>query len=202
MATAEMLEPTVADEPAPAETERRVWTALDVIERFGPIPMSRLRHNVDWGTATEEDVLRLEGSRDKSLCELIEGVLLAKTVGAYESAVAGVMFATIFAHVRARRLGTVLMADGFTRFRPDKVYIPDVCFIPSERLPPEGLQPSTPFRHSSRHWPWRCSADPTRGAKWRPSCRTTSRAACWRCGSSTRPRSRSASTMVRNRSVP
>lgn len=141
MATAEMLEPTVADEPAPAETERRVWTALDVIERFGPIPMSRLRHNVDWGTATEEDVLRLEGSRDKSLCELIEGVLLEKTVGAYESAVAGVMFATIFAHVRARRLGTVLMADGFTRFRPDKVYIPDVCFIPSERLPPEGLQP-------------------------------------------------------------
>ena len=58
-----------------------VWTAVDLAARFGAMPMLRLRHNRAWGEATEADVLELEGRPEKSLCELIDGVLVEKVMG-------------------------------------------------------------------------------------------------------------------------
>jgi Uma2 family endonuclease len=139
MATAELLETTVEGEPAPVEQERRVWTALDILERFGPIPMNRLRHNVEYGTATEEDVLRLEGARTKSLCELIDGVLVEKTVGYLEAIIAMTVGRIIGNHVDARGLGVVAGEGGLMRFRLATVCIPDVSFVSKERLPPGGV---------------------------------------------------------------
>jgi Uma2 family endonuclease len=140
MATAELLETTVKGQPAPVEAERPVWTALEVLERFGPIPMSRLRHNVEYGTATEEDVLRLEGASEKSLCELIDGVLVEKTVGYLEAVIAMTLGRIIGNHVDALGLGVVAGEGGLMRFRPSMVYIPDVSFVPKERLPQGGVQ--------------------------------------------------------------
>ena len=60
------------------------WTAVDLVERFGAIPLSRVVQNPAPGTATEQDVIDLDEHEDR-LCELIDGTLVEKTVGAYES---------------------------------------------------------------------------------------------------------------------
>jgi len=64
------------------------WTPVELAARFGAIPMERLRHNREWGRATEADVVALEARGEKSLCELIDGVLVEKAMGSRESQIA------------------------------------------------------------------------------------------------------------------
>ena len=52
-------------------------TLADLLERFGPIPAARIRYDPPPGTATEQDVITLEG-RENRLFELIDGILVEK----------------------------------------------------------------------------------------------------------------------------
>jgi len=61
--------------------------AAELIERMGGIPPNRIRIRPNPGTAVEQDVIDLE-SHEKRLCELIDGVLVEKTVGYKESLIA------------------------------------------------------------------------------------------------------------------
>ena len=110
------------------------WTATDLVNRFGPIPLNRLRHDPAPGTATEEDVVRLHDAEDR-LYELVDGTLVEKTVGTYESYLAGLLVQIIGAFVRENDLGIVLPPDGMLRLAPGLVRIPDVSFISWVRLP-------------------------------------------------------------------
>lgn len=117
-----------------AELVGEDWTAADLVERFGPIPLSRIRHVPIPGTATERDVVRIH-DQEKRLCELVDGVLVEKTVGTYESYLAGLLVHFLWTHVQRYRLGIVLPADGMMRLAPGTVRIPDVSFISWQRLP-------------------------------------------------------------------
>jgi Uma2 family endonuclease len=110
------------------------WTAADLVERFGAIPLSRIRQDPAPGTATEQDVVEISEHEDR-LCELIDGTLVEKTVGFYESYLAGYLAALLSSYVRKHKLGIVLGADGMMRLAPGLVRIPDVSFISSHRLP-------------------------------------------------------------------
>jgi Uma2 family endonuclease len=112
-----------------------VWTAVDLAARFGAMPMARLRHNRAWGEATEADLLALEDRPEKSLCELIDGVLVEKVMGSRESQIAYRLILKIGAIVEAAQLGVVLLPDGMLRFPNGRVYLPDVTFIARDRLP-------------------------------------------------------------------
>ena len=59
---------------APLSTD---WTAADLVDRFGPIPLWRLRLDALAGAATERDVIDIH-AREKRLYELVDGVLLEK----------------------------------------------------------------------------------------------------------------------------
>jgi hypothetical protein len=65
----------------PAETE---WTAADLVERFGPIPLRRIRLDTPPGSATEQDVIEIY-NREKRLYELVDGVLVEKTPWGFTS---------------------------------------------------------------------------------------------------------------------
>ena len=41
------------------------WTVVDLAQRFGPMPLNRVRHDPAPGTATEEDVVRLHDREDR-----------------------------------------------------------------------------------------------------------------------------------------
>lgn len=73
------------------------------------------------------------------LCELIDGTLVEKTMGAFESYV-GLQLATLLNEfLRLHNLGIALGADGMLQLFPTQVRIPDACFISWQRLQGSGF---------------------------------------------------------------
>ena len=109
-------------------------TVADLLERFGPMPAGRIRTNPAPGTATEQDVIDVE-ARESRLCELVDGVLVKKTVGIYESHLAVQIIYLLAGFVERYPLGIVLGADGMMRLAPGLVRIPDASFVSWDQLP-------------------------------------------------------------------
>jgi Uma2 family endonuclease len=116
------------------EPEPDVMTATDLVARFGPIPLHRIRTVPPPGTATEADVLEIQ-TREKRACELIDGILVEKTVGALESYLAIRIGHFISSFLENENLGIVLGADGMLRFAPGLIRIPDVSFLSWDHFP-------------------------------------------------------------------
>ena len=114
------------------------WRLEDLHQRLGEISAERIRLNPPPGYATEEDVLRIQ-AQEGILCELDDGVLVEKTMGWYESILAGLILTEIRLYLREHPLGQVLAADGILKFLPGKVRIPDVSFISWGRFPDKQL---------------------------------------------------------------
>jgi Uma2 family endonuclease len=115
--------------PGPA-----AWTVADLAELFGPMPASRIRTDPPPGRATEQDVIDLEAREDR-LYELVEGVLVEKTVGYYESYLAAFLIRMLGNFVAAAKLGIVAGEAGMMRLAAGLVRIPDVSFVSWDRLP-------------------------------------------------------------------
>lgn len=109
-------------------------TLADLVERFGPMPDGRIRTDPPPGTATEQDVIDIE-ARESRLCELVDGVLVEKTVGYYESYLAVQLGYFLAGFVRRRRLGVVAGEAGMMRLSAGLVRIPDVSFVSWNRFP-------------------------------------------------------------------
>lgn len=118
----------------PVSPPVRDWTAADLLARFGPISLRRVRHDPPPGRATEEDVLALH-DRESRLYELVEGVLVEKTMGVQESYLAGLLLIVLGEFVLRHDQGFVLGADGMARLAPGLVRIPDVAFISWQQVP-------------------------------------------------------------------
>ena len=112
------------------------WTAADWQSGLGGIPLERIRMYPRPGMATEKDVLEIH-ARTGRLCELIDGVLVEKPMGFYESQLAAALIVVLGGYLRVHRIGTVAGADGMLKILPTQVRIPDVSFIRWERLPAE-----------------------------------------------------------------
>ncbi|HLQ45131.1 MAG TPA: Uma2 family endonuclease [Planctomycetaceae bacterium] len=108
-------------------------TLADVQERLGGIPVSRIHLHPQPGTATIRDLERLDG-KTLGTCELIDGVIVEKQMGWYESLVASVLIQILGQHVHIHRLGIVLGSDGVLRLFPQQARAPDVCFVSKRRL--------------------------------------------------------------------
>jgi Uma2 family endonuclease len=94
----------------------------ELIDYLG-VPARRIRLHPPPGTATEEDVIRVQ-----PWCELIDGILVERAMGWYESRL-GVILAYYFEDfLEVHDLGIVLGADGMMRFQVGQVRIPDVAF--------------------------------------------------------------------------
>ncbi len=117
-------------------------TLADLLQRFGPIPAARIRYDPPPGTATEQDVVALE-TQDR-LFELVDGILVEKAVGFYESILAIRLARFLSEFVERDNLGIVAGADGMLRLAPGLVRIPDVSFIAWSRLP-QGQIPRQPI---------------------------------------------------------
>lgn len=110
-------------------------TLADLLEHLGDISPRRVRYQPLPGTATEHDVLEIK-SKENRLFELVEGVLVEKARGFWESVLAGAILSALRAFVIPRKLGVVAGPDGMVRLFPDMnlIRMPDVAFISWERL--------------------------------------------------------------------
>src|SRR5208283_3798107 len=120
--------------PTPTLQPPREWTIADLLHRFGPMVVRRIRFDPPPGTATEEDVAAIHDREDR-LYELVDGVLVEKTVGFYESYLAVLLATFVRIFVAERNLGIVAGADGMMRLALGLVRIPDVSFVSWDRLP-------------------------------------------------------------------
>jgi Uma2 family endonuclease len=109
-------------------------TMAELLDQLGGVPPERVLMQPQPGHATEQDLIRLRDHENR-LCELVDGVLVEKATGLYESRVAGVLSYFLETFRDKHDLGIVLGADGTYRFRPGLVRIPDVIFVAWERLP-------------------------------------------------------------------
>lgn len=90
---------------------------------------------------TADDLLALPD--DGSRYELVEGKLICMPPASYRSGVVALnLGSAITMYVRQHRLGICSGADGGVRLRaePDTVRAPDISFIRTDRVPPEGLE--------------------------------------------------------------
>src|SRR5688572_3541181 len=85
---------------------RRFQNAAELQHALWGIPLERIILDPPPGTATEADLLRLV-ERDKRLCELIDGTLVEKPVGMFESRIATNLMIQLGAYVNQHDLGGV-----------------------------------------------------------------------------------------------
>jgi Uma2 family endonuclease len=122
--------------------QRKVWTVADLYRRFGPIPFERIRQNPPPGCGTVDDVVRLNDHEDR-LYELVDGILVEKTVGFEESRIAMRIGRLLGNVVEPQNLGVITGEGGTLKLDLNLVRIPDVCFVSWERLP-GGEMPDEP----------------------------------------------------------
>ena len=129
---------TIPDAP-PAVTMPR--TVGDVLELLKDIPPSRIFIEPPPGAATEQDLINAVG-RDGRLRELVDGVLVEKVTGYYESVLAGLLCHFLWQYLDEHDLGFVAGEAGLVRPIPGQVRMPDVAFYAwtrfDSRLLPRG----------------------------------------------------------------
>jgi Uma2 family endonuclease len=123
-----------------SDTGLPIWTASEVIARFGDIPIARIRTTPPPGEATESDVIELHDHHDR-LCELIDGTLVEKAIGWKESELAIIIARLLGNFASANHLGKVFGSDGMFRLKPEQIRIPDVAFISKQRFAGRTLAP-------------------------------------------------------------
>ena len=124
----------------PATQAPPEWTLADLYERFGPMPIQRIRMHPAPGTATEDDVLAINDHEDR-LCELVDGILVEKTMGLYESGLAVRIVCLLMNYVQPLKLGQVFGADGFMKLQPGLIRIPDASFVSQARMKAAKIRP-------------------------------------------------------------
>jgi Uma2 family endonuclease len=129
--------PLVSNAPPPD------WTLADFVASLGGIPLERIRVSPPFGTATEEDVIEVERQTGIA-CELIDGTLVDKTMGYFESFLAVQIIMRLTAFVETHDLGIVLGEGGTLKILPRQVRVPDICFISWDRFPGRKL-PAEPM---------------------------------------------------------
>lgn len=110
-------------------------TVADLWEQLGEVPLDRILLQPPPGTATESDLLaRLDGN-EKQLCELVDGVLVEKPTGLYESVVTTWIVRMMTPYFDQHDPGILSGADGPLRLAKGLVRLPDVCFVSWKKIP-------------------------------------------------------------------
>ena len=118
------------------------WSLGDIQNHVGGVPLDRIRAFPPPGFATVEDVAIL-CSRKEAICELIDGILVEKAMGWYESLLASWIITAINIYLKQNPIGKALGEAGTLQILPDQARVPDACFIGWSRFP-EGELPKEP----------------------------------------------------------
>ena len=118
-------------------------TLADLLDGLGGVSPVRVRLHPLPGMATEADLLD-NNEHHKPLCELVDGVLLEKPLGYYESMLALILARHLGNYLDQHDLGILLGEAGPMRLAPGLVRLPDLSFLswthfPNRQLPHEPI---------------------------------------------------------------
>jgi len=114
-------------------------TLADVVSRLGDVPLERIRMFSPPRTATEDDLILLSEKYDIH-CELVDGVLVEKPVGYYESRIASILIHLLETYFDQHPLGITGGESGPMRTTPGHVRMPDVSVVLAGRLTEDMLK--------------------------------------------------------------
>lgn len=137
------LVPAFAPLPPVALTD----TLADVVARLGDVPLARIRMLSPPRTATEDDLILLSEKYDIH-CELVDGVLVEKPVGYYESRIASILIHLLETYFDDHPVGITADESGPLRTTPGQVRMPDVSVVLGGRLTEEMLRTQKVLRLS------------------------------------------------------
>ncbi len=120
-----------------------ILTTSDLVMRFGPMPLNRFGPGALEQSGTEDAVIQWNEQGNR-LFELVDGILVEKAMGAFESFLTSELIYILSGFVKRGKLGIVLPPDGMMRLWPGRVRIPDISFISWDRLPGRRV-PRTPM---------------------------------------------------------
>src|SRR5436305_5758887 len=109
-------------------------TVADLLHALGDVPADRIRMDPPPGTATKDDVLAVY-SREKRLCELVDGTRVEKPVGYRESRWASILGHFIEDYLDDNNLGMTAGEAGMLELETGLVRIPDLSFISWDQFP-------------------------------------------------------------------
>jgi Uma2 family endonuclease len=115
------------------DANRKYQNAAEWLRDLGDVPLERIIFDPPPRTATEADLIR-RVEVDKQLCELVEGTLVEKPMGYYESMVAARILYLLMGFVDKHDLGAVSGEASMHRLKKGLVRLPDVAFVRAERL--------------------------------------------------------------------
>ena len=125
--------------PRPAAARPETLADLLAVAAALGVPPGRVRLDPLPGTATEADLLRR--SESEHLCELVNGTLVDKPMGAPESHVALELGFHLRLYLVSNPAGYLCGADVLVRLSPGTVRGPDVCFVGWSREPGRAVAP-------------------------------------------------------------
>lgn len=111
----------------------------ELVAHVGGVTGERIRLKPIPGTATDQDLLDI-CEHEGPLCELLDGILVEKAVGGFESYLTIYLAEILSRFARENKLGIVLGPDGMLRFSAKKIYLPDISFISWSQNPMSELQ--------------------------------------------------------------
>jgi len=111
----------------------------DLLARLGDVAPERIRLHPWQDEISDADVAE---SKDRfgCLCELVDGVLVEKVMGAPESALATELSRMIKNYLDDHPLGMVTGPDGPVRFRARLIRMPDLSFFSWDRIPGDEME--------------------------------------------------------------
>ena len=117
----------------------------DVLFDLGGIAPDRLLAGLPTALLARADLSDLaKAHASNRVCELVDGVLVEKSIGFRESLLAGVLIEFLSRFVRLQKLGLVSGPDGFIQLFPAMVRGPDIAFTSWARLP-DRKPPTDPY---------------------------------------------------------
>lgn len=118
----------MATETAARAVRNRYRTFADVLARVGDVPAERILPFPAPGTAMEQDLFdnTVTGGRT---CELIDGILVEKAMGARAEYVGVWILLLIADFLKENNLGALFGSQGPMRFKLGLVRMPDASFI-------------------------------------------------------------------------
>jgi Uma2 family endonuclease len=119
-----------------------IQNLADLLDRLGNVPPDRIRFQPLPGTGTVSDVVQIQ-RRENRLCELVDGVLVEKTLGFNEDQIAILIATALQNFIELDDLGVVAGSAGMIRLSNEQVRMPDVAFYSWESFS-EGEIPDEP----------------------------------------------------------
>jgi len=108
-------------------------TLADLLHELGDVPLHRIRRYPYPGTATVQDVERIQ-AEEKRYFELVDGVLVEKAMGFRESLLASVFVTYFHLYSRSHGRGMIAGESGLVQLIPKLVRGPDASFTFRDRV--------------------------------------------------------------------